>query len=230
MVPLSIYIQKVLLLLEIKHMKLRTRSWGPLFENDISSDQVLHLDLSADKVSIKDNRALDTYIQAQLQAHGRSIGIGGYLEQRGIYQQFDQFEVKTNIRNIHLGVDVWLPAGTPVFSPCDGKIHSSKFNAMDGDYGGTIIVESSLDGQAIHLLFGHLSKASVSNWPASTPIHKGACIGQLGDWDENVGWPPHLHFQLIKDMGSWEGDYPGVCSVADMSYYKDNCPSPIYWE
>jgi hypothetical protein len=43
---------------------------------------------------------------------------------------------------------------------------------------------------------------------------------------ENGHWPPHLHFQLIIDMGKAKGDYPGVCKYSEREKYLDNCPDP----
>jgi len=48
----------------------------------------------------------------------------------------------------------------------------------------------------------------------------------LGKPDENGGWPPHLHFQLIRDMQGFVGDYPGVCAKQDLTFYANNCPDP----
>jgi len=35
-----------------------------------------------------------------------------------------------------------------------------------------------------------------------------------------------LHFQIIKDIKDYKGDYPGVCAAKDLKYYKNNCPNP----
>jgi hypothetical protein len=42
----------------------------------------------------------------------------------------------------------------------------------------------------------------------------------------NGDWPPHLHFQIISDMGTKRGDYPGVCSKSEKDVYKKMCPDP----
>jgi hypothetical protein len=43
---------------------------------------------------------------------------------------------------------------------------------------------------------------------------------------KNGDWPPHLHFQLIWDLGGKWGDYPGVAAERDLEFYKENCPDP----
>jgi len=51
-------------------------------------------------------------------------------------------------------------------------------------------------------------------------------FAHFGEPAENGQWPPHLHFQLILDMESKKGDYPGVCSLPQRQKYLDNCPDP----
>ena len=58
------------------------------------------------------------------------------------------------------------------------------------------------------------------------PVAAGQKLCHLGKTDENGGWPPHLHFQWIRDMQAFHGDYPGVCSQRDLSFYAENCPDP----
>ena len=51
-------------------------------------------------------------------------------------------------------------------------------------------------------------------------------LGHFGDAGENGQWPPHLHFQLMFDMESMIGDYPGVCRYSEMERYRANIPDP----
>ena len=54
----------------------------------------------------------------------------------------------------------------------------------------------------------------------------GAIIATLGDASVNGDYPPHLHFQIIRDIQGFEGDYPGVCSKNELDFYLENCPNP----
>jgi len=54
----------------------------------------------------------------------------------------------------------------------------------------------------------------------------GGRIGSFGTYAENYHWPPHLHFQIIKDMQAYKGDYPGVCKKSEQVFYLNNCPDP----
>jgi peptidoglycan LD-endopeptidase LytH len=129
-------------------------------------------------------------------------------------------------RRLHLGVDIWGKPYTPVRSPCDAVIHSFAFNDDYGDYGATIILSHNLDGVTFHSLYGHLSLNSIKNLREGGNVKTGDVIGEFGIPMENGQWPPHLHFQVIDDMGEWKGDYPGVCKYSERQFYLDNCPDP----
>lgn len=129
-------------------------------------------------------------------------------------------------RRLHLGVDIWGPAGTPIFAPLGGMIHSFAFNNHFGDYGATLIVLHQLDGLPFYTLYGHLSLKDIENISTGQYVTRGQEIAHFGFPHENGHWPPHLHFQLILDLGLYEGDYPGVCRYSEREHYLNNCPDP----
>lgn len=172
--------------------------------------------------------SFSTYINQYLQQANKEIAFGGYLEHRQIYQRSKHFEgFSTNSpRNIHLGIDLWYHANSTVMAAFDGTIHSFKNNNALGDYGPTIILEHRLSGIQFFTLYGHLSLESIQNLVIGSRIKSGDCIGFLGDHEVNGDYPPHLHFQIIKDIQGHFGDYPGVCSRSELEFYKTNCPDP----
>jgi murein DD-endopeptidase MepM/ murein hydrolase activator NlpD len=129
-------------------------------------------------------------------------------------------------RRLHLGVDIWGPAGTKVMAPLGGIVHSFAFNNNDSDYGATIILTHHLDGIGFHTLYGHLSLNSLKNLYEGQHITKGEVIAEFGMRFENGNWPPHLHFQVIADMQGWKGDYPGVCRFSERMQWLAGCPDP----
>jgi len=129
-------------------------------------------------------------------------------------------------RRLHLGIDIWGPAGTKVMSPLNGIVHSFAFNNNDSDYGATIILSHNLEGVGFHTLYGHLSLNSIKNLHEGKNIRKGDVIAEFGMRKADGNWPPHLHFQLIEDMADWKGDYPGVCRFSEKEQWLDNCPDP----
>jgi hypothetical protein len=64
----------------------------------------------------------------------------------------------------------------------------------------------------------------------SNPSHHNNMVLVGGLPTENGGWPPHLHFQLIRDIQHYHGDYPGVCAKRDVDFYACNCPDPASFE
>ncbi|MCB0680006.1 MAG: hypothetical protein KDC32_03475, partial [Saprospiraceae bacterium] len=54
----------------------------------------------------------------------------------------------------------------------------------------------------------------------------GQPLATIGNRDENGGWVPHLHLQLITDLQGWKGDFPGVCSEAELDLFRQICPEP----
>ncbi|HRN46046.1 MAG TPA: peptidoglycan DD-metalloendopeptidase family protein, partial [Flavobacterium sp.] len=129
-------------------------------------------------------------------------------------------------RNIHIGLDLWIKAGTPVLAALDGFIHSFNYNTGVGDYGPTIIIEHKIKNQHFHTLYGHLSLESISNINIGDPVLKGMQIATLGDAAVNGDYSPHLHFQIIEEIPNKFGDYPGVSTKSDLNYYLKNCPDP----
>jgi murein DD-endopeptidase MepM/ murein hydrolase activator NlpD len=129
-------------------------------------------------------------------------------------------------RRLHLGTDIWGLAGTPVYAPMGGMIHSFAFNDNYGDYGATLIVLHQLDGFPFYTLYGHLSLKDIEGISTGQYVNRGQKIAHFGQPHENGHWPPHLHFQVIYDMGLYDGDYPGVCRYSERDRYLSNCPDP----
>ena len=167
------------------------------------------------------------WVTQTLQQQGCRFGIGGYLEHRSIYRRSPLFDDGQQPRNLHLGIDIWAHAGTPVYSPLPGVVHSFKDNHGFGDYGPTIILAHNLGGLTLYTLFGHLNRACLLQLKPGMPIAAGQLLGNLGQPHENGEWPPHLHLQLMFDLQGKQGDYPGVCSIASKDAYAANVPNPM---
>ncbi|CAG5082936.1 peptidoglycan DD-metalloendopeptidase family protein [Parvicella tangerina] len=182
------------------------------------------------EIDITSAEAMERYIQQLIDREGGQVAYGGYLEVRNLYQRSRHFKNPNSPlheRNIHLGVDVWSPAGTDVLAVLDGEVHSFANNSFHGDYGPTIILKHSFDDLVFYTLYGHLSILSIPDLEMGQEFKQGEVIGQLGDSLVNGDYAPHLHFQVILDMGDHFGDFPGVCSKEEINYYMDACPDPM---
>lgn len=179
------------------------------------------------KINIKDAAEVENYIEEQRKLFNAKVAFGGYLEKRNLYQRSTHFKNNnSNERNIHIGMDLWTPAGTAIICPLDGWIHSFKNNTAVGDYGPTLILKHQLENDTFYTLYGHLSLESIGNLKMGMHFKKGQQLAVLGNPTENGDYAPHLHFQIIKNIGDYFGDYPGVCSQLDLDFYKENCPDP----
>ena len=179
-------------------------------------------------IDVSSSETLEHYINSHIKNNNAKVAFGGYLETRNIYQRSAYFKDATpeTERNIHLGLDLWIAADTTIFSPLDAEVHSFKNNTNHGDYGPTIILKHTIDDIEFYTLYGHLSIASIEELDIGQTFKKGEQIATLGYASVNGDYAPHLHFQIIKDMQDYTGDYPGVCAQSDLEFYKGNCPDP----
>jgi murein DD-endopeptidase MepM/ murein hydrolase activator NlpD len=209
---------------------------------DTTRDKLYRFDFTENNSSlspadISDTERFACWINNSLQGEKARYGIGGYNEHRTLYARSKHFDRAlaagsesergpVEPRRLHLGVDIWGPAGTKVMAPLPGIIHSFAFNNNDSDYGATLILTHNLEGTGFHTLYGHISLNSIKNLYEGQRVAKGEVIAEFGMRYENGNWPPHLHFQLIADMQDWKGDYPGVCRFSERQQWLDNCPNP----
>lgn len=208
-----------------------TQLFAPVVPFDWQHDNVLVLDFSSQNpdlqyLDVSNTAILNDYVFKKLATANAVAGVGGYDEHRVIYRRSQHFQQTEEPRCIHLGIDIWAEAGTPVFSPLPGKVHSFKFNNNFGDYGPTIILEHEIEGQKLFSLYGHLSLESLTDLYIGKSIAAGQQIATFGDFPINGDWPPHLHFQLMTDMLGLVGDFPGVCSISEREKFLSICPNP----
>lgn len=154
---------------------------------------------------------------------------GGFKEQRKLYNRFKHFNDRSEPRNFHLGLDVWAPAGTPLYVPYDAKVQSFRYNGLKGDYGATIILQHEISGFSFFTLYGHLSRQSLNMLSDEAQLASGTEFAAIGSPEDNGQWIPHLHFQVILDIQHYNGDYPGVCTMSQAPAFLRNSPDPAYF-
>jgi peptidoglycan LD-endopeptidase LytH len=195
-------------------LKKHKPTFHPIIKIDTEKDTIIPFDFTAANNEITKDLIADT--------SKFSTWINN--ENRTFYSRSNLFAGE-HARTLHLGVDIWGQASTPVYAPMGGMVHSFAFNDNFGDYGATIILQHNLDTTAFYTLYGHLSLADLEQMRVGKFITRGEIFAHFGTAEENGDWPPHLHFQIIEDMGIKEGDYPGVCSTKESEYYLKNCPN-----
>ena len=199
---------------------------------DLNACPGLRLDLGEHNAALGsfdpgDTPTFSAWVRAQIAAAQAVYAAGGYAENRRLYQLSAMFaSVDAEPRTLHLGIDLWLAAGTAIHAVLPGVVHSTQDNAAFGDYGPTLIIEHVAGDERFYTLYGHLARTTLARIHPGQRVAAGELLGWLGEPHENLGWPPHLHFQVIRDLGGCSGDYPGVCRPSERAKWLDNCPNP----
>ena len=215
--------------LEILFLKLENIK---VIEDSIPYSQYTPIDLSVSnselsQIDLKNPNDFESFIEDHLRKNNAKVAFGGYNEVRNLYKKTSLFnDEQADERNIHIGIDLWIKAGTPVLAALDGTVYGFDYNTGAGNYGPTIILKHSFENQTFYTLYGHLSLESIRDIEIDTHFKKGQQLATLGDSSVNGGYSPHLHFQIIKNIGKNYSDYPGVCNQKDLEYYLENCPNP----
>ena len=168
-------------------------------------------------------------IKSHLKNNDAEIGIGLYLEKRNVYQgnnYISKFNTKSR-RDIHVGIDIFAKAGTNIRAPIEGKVFILKDNALEYDYGPTIILEHKINNlDKFYTIYGHLSKKCLKNLYVGKKIKKNAIIAEIGNYPINGNWPPHLHFQIALNIMGEKDNFPGVSEDILLHLWSKISPDP----
>lgn len=211
-------------------LKKHGSNFASLLGEPYCSQKALELDLSPNNPDIaslnfRDPNGFESWTANQLKKYNAQIAIGRYLEERVIYEQ-GEFAG----RCVHMGLDVGLPAGTPIYAPLAGTLETYVDHLGEKDYGPTLLMKHELDGVIFYVLYGHLSRKCRDLYTENQLFKAGELIGWIGDSNENGRWPPHVHVQGMTEnkvipseerIGSGS-NYQGVVSIADMPLEKGN--------
>jgi murein DD-endopeptidase MepM/ murein hydrolase activator NlpD len=180
------------------------------------------LDLSQGEKKAEPPVLLDNFLGRKYPANAETLyTIGRYNERRPSTYVQDLFKG----RNIHVGIDIGAPRGTPVHTFFMGEVFLFADNQEPGDYGPTLITRHNLDGVWLYSLYGHLSRTSLLDKKVGQILRTGEVIGWVGDNLENGGWPPHLHFQL-SFLEPKVANMPGVVDDKDLEWALKTFPDP----
>ncbi|HSG46530.1 MAG TPA: aminotransferase class III-fold pyridoxal phosphate-dependent enzyme [Longimicrobiales bacterium] len=164
-----------------------------------------------------------------------SVGVGRWNEPRPIYTapEFRLGDHPTaGARTVHLGLDLWVPAGTPLHAPLPGVVESLGELAGRGNYGPTLLLRHDPEGApAFWTLWGHLDPDVLERWAPGDPVQAGAVVARVGAPPGNGDWPPHLHLQVVLELpgGAPDAplhDIPGVVDPGARAGWKAVFPNP----
>ncbi len=197
----------------------------PLIVFDLSVGSTL---LGADPANAEANKLTFTLVKKMATADV-AIGIGRYDEARLLYASslFGGDAPTDERRTIHLGLDLFVEPGTPVCAPIDGVVHLLAENKAALDYGPLVILRHATDdGEEFFTLYGHLTRETLRELSPGQAIAKGEVFAHAGTLNENGGWPPHLHFQVVLDLLDRGAQFPGVAWASERAVWTSLSPDP----
>jgi len=209
---------------------------APVIPQDLRRNNCLVLDLSvssnllgADPGAAAEP-ALTLKLRDALGAARSSVAVGRYNEVRPLYSapQYGSSENPTDERRtVHLGIDLFVEPGTAISAPFAATVHALADNARPSDYGPVVILRhQSEDGAEFFTLYGHLSRESLVRVRIGQQVRIGEEFASVGTADENGGWTPHLHFQIVVDLLDLSTDFPGVAYPSQREVFTSLSPDP----
>src|SRR5438552_4894557 len=167
---------------------------------------------------------------AEMRRAEAAFGVGRYDEPRLVYTSL-LFGASSNAtderRTVHLGMDLFVEPGTRLRAPLDGVVHIAANNSEPQDYGPLVILRhETSNGEKFFTLYGHLTKETLAALKPGQRIGRGQEFARVGATDENGGWIPHVHFQIVLDLLELGADFPGVAYASQRAVWTSLSPDP----
>src|SRR5262249_52325896 len=173
----------------IEWLRASARTFAPVLRDDLRAAPCLVLDLSASSLLVSGDERENTEpkltarIFGAMTEAGVEIGVGRYDEARMLYTSplfASGGAWAGERRTVHLGIDLFTEAGSPVFAPIEGEVYAFAHNPAPLDYGHVIILKHlTPDGHAFYTLYGHLSAEPLEGLRVGTPLAKAEKIPTL---------------------------------------------------
>jgi 4-aminobutyrate aminotransferase-like enzyme/Ser/Thr protein kinase RdoA (MazF antagonist) len=209
-------------------------TFAPLLGVDLANTPVAPLDFSAGSTLISSDpdentpALLDARIATVLQAHGATIGVGGYGEARLIYHWPNEPKAREP-RTIHIGLDLSLASGSPLYAPLDGTVYGFEDADHHHDYGPLIVLRHVTTGDTPHEFFtfyGHLTRDSLDGLQLGQVIRRGEEFARIGAAPTNGHWWAHVHVQLATDMLDVPCNVDGAVRASERAVWESVFPDP----
>jgi 4-aminobutyrate aminotransferase-like enzyme/Ser/Thr protein kinase RdoA (MazF antagonist) len=219
-----------------KWIQANAKSAAAILEVDFRKKPCHVFDLSVGSTFLGADRreaeppALSEKIFGEMKRAGVAVGVGRYDEPRLLYTSplFGEGNNPTEERRtIHLGIDLFVPPGAKLHAPLAGTVHALANNTAALDYGPVVILRHVTgDGQEFFTLYGHLSKETLKKLRVGLAIGQGEAFARVGESNENGGWTPHVHFQIILDLLDRGTDFPGVARATEREVWTGLSSDP----
>ena len=185
---------------------------GPVVEVSLTAypPVVLNLGVASDALTAGAwERPSEVRALIRARSAGQGVAFGRYAEARLLYTRGDQAQEPAAI---HLGVDVFLPAGAAVLAPLAGTV--VRLGPAE-----VIVRHAPEAGPVFYTRYAGVS-------PAVTPgqsLERGARLGRIAPAPEDAALPAHLHLQLACELPA---SLPGLAAGAERAAWLSLCPDP----
>ncbi|MES3035458.1 MAG: aminotransferase class III-fold pyridoxal phosphate-dependent enzyme [Gemmatimonadota bacterium] len=209
-------------------------SFAPLLGTDLATTPLALLDFSAGSTLISSDpventpERLDARIAERLRERAATIGVGGYGEARLIYHWPNE-PTHRQPRTIHIGLDLSLAAGSPLYAPLDGTVYGFDDADQYHDYGPHIVlrhVTTGDDPQEFFTFYGHLTRDSLRGLEVGATVRQGAEFARIGSAPTNGHWWAHVHVQLVTDMLDVPSNVDGAVRASQRAVWESVFPDP----
>ncbi|HZF09626.1 MAG TPA: aminotransferase class III-fold pyridoxal phosphate-dependent enzyme [Thermoanaerobaculia bacterium] len=182
--------------------------------------------LAAAGIDPDDLVALTGHVFGRMREAGARYGVGRYLERRPI-NGGPQFALPSGERrDLHLGVDLYVEPGEPVVAPLAGTVAGIE-DRGPGDYGPVVLLTHTTgEGVPFWTLYGHLDREVLGRLAVGQAVARGERVGRVGSAEENGGWPPHLHLQLLTHTLDEGCALFGVAPEGALDVWESVSPDP----
>src|SRR5713226_3765478 len=222
---------------KIKHwLEANVGSAASILDADVKTAPSLVVDLSVGstflgaKPDVVNNPDVKERLSAEMKQAGAAFGVGRYDEPRLVYTSalFGASNNPTDERRtVHLGIDLFVEPGTRLRAPLDGVVCVTANNVASLDYGPLVILQHETgDGEIFFTLYGHLTKETLAGLKVGQRVGRGEEFARVGATEENGGWTPHVHFQVILDLLELGADFPGVAYASQRAVWTSLSPDP----
>ncbi|WP_249714259.1 M23 family metallopeptidase [Rhizomonospora bruguierae] len=103
-----------------------------------------------------------------------------------------RFDPYYKVWQLHAGVDIAAPGGTPIRAAAAGRVIRAGWNGGYGNY--TCLSHGRYQGKSLTTCYAHQSRILVS---AGQQVRAGQVIGRVGTTGASTGY--HLHFEVRRD-------------------------------
>ncbi|MEY2754207.1 MAG: hypothetical protein RJB65_565, partial [Actinomycetota bacterium] len=200
------------------------------FPLDTAGRIVVSLADGAPATAITDPHESWAWMQQQMAEHDAVVAIGRYDEDRACYAGEQFVTDAPEMRSVHIGIDLFVEAETPLHAVLPGTVETVVDNDMPYDYGPTVILRHATDdGTPFWVLYGHLSRRTLTTVQPGQQVAAGDVVAYIGAPEVNGGWAPHVHVQIITDLmadpvAGPDGNFEGAGEPSRMDVWHSIAP------